>query len=890
MKTVCELQLYNSPGQQIDTYFKCHNSDGKYKLLSVESIDVRMTEQEWVYDHKCENDSKSYQGCDDINDKTFTSSSAAICQLEISYNQDGKVIGRIIKNSHLTGIEVILPSGKTVKKDAVCNDRCEMKDCEDEAQCNGFTYGQYCHLKGDVSQPNVYIHPVDFCTQDHEKMCCGVSTTEDSQGCEAMAVCESPVIKCFSTLNNIIRLFPPRYNDLRNNTRCFPDKICDNARDQTNCTDQTKVGATCMIKGYPSTVSKYRICGDTPLCDDDIDSLCETISLECQVHKHQLCDGTNNCARGTDEKVSICQSMTKGTCIRRGGTGINSLPIPLAWLEDGKEDCTNGADENWPFCGVGRTQRFVADHTICSNVYLCTSGQPGFVELEELCDGTETCGNENSVCQASRENSLVETKTVSLGQGLQRHLSYCLRGLEKLGDLATPCYSEKFMYSSGDIYGLTRPLITLPDTKRRCENLFGEQYIYTSCTEKCVDSSCPLKNVLLHDSCPEHYTDRIITIVNNDFLTFVVKANGEENIYVNDIFLCDNGYKCIPYYQVCNLIDDCGDQSDETNCTNHFQCESTGYFVPKTSKCDEKIDCLDLSDECNDECSKEILIGPILKALSWTIGISAVIANLITISSCILSIKKCRTILALTNKSLIILIALGDLLVGAYLLTVSIYGRSKRSVLSWNTIDSLVADIFSHDEGLEDFTKTRVKVGFYGNDGVCLFKYFIRETDPQKAFVWTTLAINFLCFLVISGCYVIIGVISARSTRKVLSDANIRARQRARRMNQKISIIITTDFLCWVPFILVCILHYLELLDATPWYSIFSMIILPINSIINPLLYNNFITKHAGRLSRRTNRSISDLITSFRSRFSQSVTKGSSATEPTRETIEMREV
>ena len=1015
MKTVCELQLYNSPGQQIDTYFKCHNSDGKYKLLSVESIDVRMTEQEWVYDHKCENDNKSYQGCGDINDKTFTSSSAAICQLEISYNQNGKVIGRIIKNSHLTGIEVILPSGKTVKKDAVCNDRCEMKDCEDEAQCNGFTYGQYCHLKSNVSQPIVYIHPVDFCTQDHERMCCGVSTTDDSQGCEAMAVCESPVIKCFSTLNNIIRLFPPRYNNLRNNTRCFPDKICDNARDQTNCTDQTKVGATCMIKGYPSTVSKYRICGNTPLCDDDIDSLCETISLECQVHKHQLCDGTNNCARGTDEKVSICQSMTKGTCIRRGGTGINSLPIPLAWLEDGKEDCINGDDENWPFCGVGRTQRFVADHTICSNVYLCT-GQPGFVELEKLCDGTETCGNENSVCQASREKSLVETKTVSHRQGLQRHLSYCLRGLEKLGDLATPCYSEKFMYPSGDIYGLTRPLITLLDTKRRCDTLFGEQYIYTSCTGKCIDSSCPLKNVLLHDSCPEHYTDRIITIVNNDFLTFVVKANGEENIYVNDIFLCDNGYKCIPYYQVCNLIDDCGDQSDETNCTNHFQCESTGYFIPKTSKCDEKIDCLDLSDECNDECSKEILIGPILEALSWTIGISAVIANLTTISSCILSIKKCKTIVALTNKSLVILIALGDLLVGAYLLTVSVsdefifgseyckiqiawlasngcnimgisstigsqlslfsmtilslirahgiwnsmsipgeispknlvkvilvniilitsatvismspilkefedffingmnydakmnifiglvnkethfkvfegyFGRSKRSVLSWNTIDSLVADMFSHDKGLEDFTKTRVKVGFYGNDGVCLFKYFIRETDPQKAFVWTTLAINFLCFLVISGCYVIIGVISARSTRKVLSDANIRARQRARRMNQKISIIITTDFLCWVPFILVCILHYLELLDATPWYSIFSMIILPINSIINPLLYNNFIIKHAGRLSRRTNRSISDLITSFRSRFSQSVTQGSSAAEPTRETIEMREV
>ena len=1002
MKTVCELHLYDIKfGEQIDSYFKCHNSDEKYKILYEGATD--MTAAESLYDHKCENDSKSYQGCGNAYIDTFMSSKEAICQLKISYSEDGKVIGRIIESSDSSGIEVILPSGKSVNNDSICNDRCEMNDCEDEAQCNGLTYGQYCHLNGNASQPIIYTEPFFICTQEHIQNCCGLKRIdENSRNCETMAVCKSPVIQCYSVINNKWNFYPPYFNDLRNNTRCFPYQMCNSTLDQANCTDKTRVGATCMIKGYLSTVSKYRICRDIPLCDDGIDSLCETVSKDqeahkhqlCKVHKHQLCDGTHDCPRGVDEKVSICQSMTKETCIRRGGTGIYSLPIPLTWLEDGIEDCKNGADENWPFCGIGRTQRFVTDHTICSNVYLCTTGQPGFVELEELCDGTETCGNENSVCRASRKTSLVETKTVSYRQGLQRHLSYCLRGLEKLGDLATPCYLENFTYPPGDIYGLTKPQITLPDAKTSCDNMFGEHYIYTSCTGKCIDSLCPLKNDLLHDSCPEYYTDRIITIANNDFLTFVVKANGEEDIYVNDIFLCDNGYKCIPYYQVCNLIDDCGDQSDEIYCTNHFQCKSTGQFIPKTSKCDEKIDCLDLSDECNDECSREILIGPILKALSWTIGISAIIANLITISSCMLSIKKCRTIVALTNKSLVILIALGDLLVGAYLLTVSIsdefifgsgyckiqlswlasnncnimgisstigsqlslfamtilslirthsiwnsmsipgeiclknsvkvilvnillitsatiicmfpimrefddffingmnydakmnlfiglvnkethfkvfegyFGRSKRSVLSWSTIDSLVADMFSHDEGMEDFTKTRVKVGFYGNDGVCLFKYFIRRTDPQQAFVWTTLAINFLCFLVISGCYVIIGIISARSTRQVLSDANIRARQRARRMNQKISIIITTDFLCWVPFILVCILHYLELLDATPWYSIFSMIILPINSVINPLLYNNFITKQAGRLSRRTNRSISHLITLVRSRLS----------------------
>ena len=62
-------------------------------------------------------------------------------------------------------------------------------------------------------------------------------------------------------------------------------------------------------------------------------------------------------------------------------------------------------------------------------------------------------------------------------------------------------------------------------------------------------------------------------------------------------------------------------------------------------------------------------------------------------------------------------------------------------------------------------------------------------------------------------------------------------------MNQRIALIITTDFLCWIPFIVVCTLHSVELVDATPWYSWFSTLILPLNSIINPLIYDDTIAK-----------------------------------------------
>ena len=65
-------------------------------------------------------------------------------------------------------------------------------------------------------------------------------------------------------------------------------------------------------------------------------------------------------------------------------------------------------------------------------------------------------------------------------------------------------------------------------------------------------------------------------------------------------------------------------------------------------------------------------------------------------------------------------------------------------------------------------------------------------------------------------------------------------------------VIILTDFLTWVPFTIVCLLHYAEVLDAQPFYSLFSTILLPINSVINPLLYDDTI----GGIARRSFRKI----------------------------------
>ena len=81
-------------------------------------------------------------------------------------------------------------------------------------------------------------------------------------------------------------------------------------------------------------------------------------------------------------------------------------------------------------------------------------------------------------------------------------------------------------------------------------------------------------------------------------------------------------------------------------------------------------------------------------------------------------------------------------------------------------------------------------------------------------------------------------------------------------MQRKISAIITTDFFCWIPFVIVSFFHTLEVIDATPWYALFSIIILPINSLINPLLYDNKITSFITRSIRRCRTFVMDTITS----------------------------
>ena len=874
------------------------------------------------------------------------------------------------------------PTEKRISRSKLCDGK---RDCHpiwgvDEANCN-HSYGISCTTEFQGKSYDSWVSPHQICNGRRE---CSVNGEDE--------------LNCNETANKTQCI--PGYNPVEqdgfyitDSQKCWrPDNdfpVCFDGKDQLNCTEN--ISLQCDVKGFNTSVTDLALCTGYSNCDDKIDNNCEEVVPNCKVHKHMTCDGIpHNCGDGVDESLSKCGVMTENfTCYRRvfepNRRKLLPQAIPRGWACDGIRDCIGGQDEDksfWTVCSENtKFEHCIEKHLSCRDVFICDG--TGFVKQENLCRNRDNCDQERKVCETDYDDNR-DSLTQAISFRDYKFISHCVPGVNLVKDTGNPLLRcEKYLFHFGEeAYGTVQSSLFYPVNLRSCKSFFGELYVYLSCLGICPDAKCPLQKIV-HDSC---YTKpgQFFTLTKQNTLTITKRLGGGR--YTNELFPCKNK-QCITYDKVCNLRDDCGDGSDEENCQNHFYCESDGRNISITLKCNGHFDCADGLDECNEDCTCQIINSGFLKATAWIQGILATVFNLIVAANHLRKVKeKFNNKTSLTVAILVILVSIGDMFVGLYLIILAVqdtikgndyctsrydwlksfactflgvlnsigtqtalfsmmfisvfrawvmktqqissrtvdkryllflvitifffiifpsfafsiapvlpryqeyfmngiyYGKDNlvfkgivtkeehittirnyhgrflgadNSILSWQEIRKLVNSMFTTKYG-------GIKgdnIGFFGNEGVCLFKYFVQQGDPKGAFTWCLLTVNLICFVVIACCYIYINYINLRSANKTNTE---KSRKKAQNVQRRISVIILTDFLCWVPCIIICLLHYMGVINATNFYPYFSILILPINSLINPLIYDNTLFNTLMLLVKAPSMKIVKLVQNFR--------------------------
>ena len=133
-----------------------------------------------------------------------------------------------------------------------------------------------------------------------------------------------------------------------------------------------------------------------------------------------------------------------------------------------------------------------------------------------------------------------------------------------------------------------------------------------------------------------------------------------------------------------------------------------------------------------------------------------------------------------------------------------------------------------------------VEFGYYGQTSVCMPRFYVYRGESAWEYSLVIITVNFLSFIYIAVSYICMFIKAKKTKLKIRS--NQRDKQQSK-MQRRISRIIITDFLCWIP---ICVMAFVNLsgfhVDDVA-YIVSAGLLLPINSAFNPLLYSSLLDK-----------------------------------------------
>jgi len=132
--------------------------------------------------------------------------------------------------------------------------------------------------------------------------------------------------------------------------------------------------------------------------------------------------------------------------------------------------------------------------------------------------------------------------------------------------------------------------------------------------------------------------------------------------------------------------------------------------------------------------------------------------------------------------------------------------------------------------------------GYFSDNSLCLPKFFVSIGEAGWEYTVGIILFNFLAFFYVCVAYWVIFKVSAnRHAKKMRS-------QQLVQMQKRVARLVVTDFFCWIP---ICIMSFVHLggINVPDFaYAFSAVILLPINSAINPFLYSNTLAKPIERL------------------------------------------
>ena len=130
--------------------------------------------------------------------------------------------------------------------------------------------------------------------------------------------------------------------------------------------------------------------------------------------------------------------------------------------------------------------------------------------------------------------------------------------------------------------------------------------------------------------------------------------------------------------------------------------------------------------------------------------------------------------------------------------------------------------------------------GYYGQTSVCMPRFYVYRGESAWEYSLVIITINFLSFFFIAISYICIFIKSLGN--KLETKTSEREKEQSR-MQRRISRIIMTNFLCWIPICIIAFVKFSGFHVDDVAYIVSASLLLPINSAFNPLLYSPLLEK-----------------------------------------------